>query len=189
MKMKIESYLDSVSDNFKNLKIASSNIENAAKTTINALQNNNKIIFCGNGGSAADSQHLAAELMGRYKLDRAPLPAIAITVDTSALTAIANDYGYENIFSRQLNGIGVKGDVLFAISTSGKSKSIIKAIKTAKDIGMQVISLTGSTIGEMNEMSDICINTPSIETNHIQEMHITIGQLICGLVEEELFNK
>ena len=127
--------------------------------------------------------------MGRYKIDRAPLPAIAITVDTSALTAIANDYGYKNVFSRQLKGLGTKGDVLFAISTSGKSESIIEAIKTAKDIGMQVISLTGLNNNEMNKMSDICINTPSKETNHIQEMHITIGQLICGLVENELFNK
>ena len=189
MKIKIENYLISASDNFKNLINSSSEIEIAAKTTIQALRNKNKIIFCGNGGSAADSQHLAAELMGRYKIDRAPLAAIAITVDTSALTAIANDYGYENVFSRQLKGIGVKGDVLFAISTSGKSKSIIEAIKTAKDIGMKVISLTGSITGEMNKISDICINTPSKETNHIQEMHITIGHLICGLVEDELFSK
>ena len=187
MKIKIEKYLDCVSNNFEDLKNSSQEIENAAKITIQALKNHNKIIFCGNGGSAADSQHLAAELMGRYKLDRDPLPALAITVDTSALTAIANDYGYENVFSRQIKGIGVKGDVLFAISTSGKSKSVIEAIKTAKEIGMNVVSLTGETISEMNKISDICINTPSNETNHIQEMHITIGQLICGLVEDSLF--
>tara|TARA_B100000029_G_C17426553_1_gene906267 strand:+ start:310 stop:879 length:570 start_codon:yes stop_codon:yes gene_type:complete len=189
MKKIIESYLDTVASNFENLKNSIPEIESAANITIDALKNKNKVIFCGNGGSAADSQHLAAELMGRYKIDRSPLPAIAITVDTSALTAIANDYGYENVFSRQLNGIGVKGDVLFAISTSGQSKSVLEAIKTAKEIGMHIISFTGVTNGEMNKMSDICINVPSKETNHIQEMHITIGQLICGLVEEELFNK
>ena len=189
MKKINESYLDTVASNFENLKNSIPEIESAANITIDALKNKNKVIFCGNGGSAADSQHLAAELMGRYKIDRSPLPAIAITVDTSALTAIANDYGYENVFSRQLNGIGAKGDVLFAISTSGQSKSVLEAIKTAKEIGMYVISFTGVSNGEMNKMSDICINVPSKETNHIQEMHITIGQLICGLVEEELFNK
>ena len=127
--------------------------------------------------------------MGRYKIDRAPLPSIALTVDTSSITAIANDYGYENVFSRQLQGLGVKGDVLIAISTSGKSKSILEAIKKAKEMHIKVISLTGEKISEMNKNSDICINTPSDQTNHIQEMHITIGQLICGLVEEELFVK
>tara|TARA_Y100000022_G_scaffold30717_1_gene24040 strand:+ start:2283 stop:2855 length:573 start_codon:yes stop_codon:yes gene_type:complete len=185
----IESYLDSVVNNFKSLNNNVADIEAAAKITIDALKNMNKVIFCGNGGSAADSQHLAAELMGRYKIDREPLPAIALTVDTSALTAIANDYGYENVFSRQLKGIGAKGDVLFAISTSGKSKSVLEAIEIANDLGMKVVSFTGSAIGEMNKISDICINAPSKETNHIQEMHITIGQLICGIVEDELFGK
>ena len=189
MKVTIKDYLTSVAQNFEELKQNSSAIENAASVVITALNNKNKIIFCGNGGSAADSQHLAAELMGRYKVDRSPLPAIAVTVDTSALTAIANDYGYDNVFSRQINGLGTQGDVLFALSTSGKSESILGAIKTAKNIGMKIISLTGSSINEMNDLSDVCINVPSKETNHIQEMHITIGHLICGLVEDELFEK
>ena len=189
MKNKIKKYLQQVSKNFLLLEKQKDNIDSATNLVLETLRNKNKVIFCGNGGSAADSQHLAAELMGRYKIDRSPLPAIALTVDTSAITAIANDYGYENVFSRQLQGLGVKGDVLIAISTSGKSKSILEAIKKAKEMNIKVISLTGENISEMNKNSDICINTPSNQTNHIQEMHITIGQLICGLVEEELFVK
>ena len=189
MKDKIKKYLQQVSKNFLLLEKQKDNIESATNLVLETLKNKNKVIFCGNGGSAADSQHLAAELMGRYKIDRAPLPSIALTVDTSSITAIANDYGYENVFSRQLEGLGVKGDVLIAISTSGKSKSILEAIKKAKEMNIKVISLTGENISEMNKNSDICINTPSNQTNHIQEMHITIGQLICGLVEEKLFKK
>jgi len=189
MKDKIKKYLQQVSKNFLLLEKQKDNIESATNLVLETLKNKNKVIFCGNGGSAADSQHLAAELMGRYKIDRAPLPSIALTVDTSSITAIANDYGYENVFSRQLEGLGVKGDVLIAISTSGKSKSILEAIKKAKEMNIKIISLTGENISEMNKNSDICINTPSNQTNHIQEMHITIGQLICGLVEEKLFKK
>ena len=183
MKKKIEDYFDKVSSNFIQLKNQSQKIENAANEVINSLKKGNKIIFCGNGGSAGDSQHLAAELMGRYKVDRKPLPAIALTVDTSAITAIGNDYGYENVFSRQLKGIGNKGDVLIAISTSGKSKNVIKAIEEAKNMGIYVVSLSGSSWSEMQDLSDLNINAQSDETNHIQEMHIAIGQLICGIVE------
>tara|TARA_B110000305_G_C19310682_1_gene573827 strand:+ start:389 stop:964 length:576 start_codon:yes stop_codon:yes gene_type:complete len=183
MQNTIKDYFDEVSKNFIRLKNQSENIEIAADAVIKSLQNSNKIIFCGNGGSAGDSQHLAAELMGRYKVDRKPLPAIALTVDTSAITAIGNDYGYENIFSRQLKGIGNKGDVLIAISTSGKSKNVIEAIKQAKIMGIYVISFTGIENSEMNNLSSITINAQSNETNHIQEMHIAIGQLICGIVE------
>ena len=146
-----------------------------------------KIFTAGNGGSAADSQHLAAELMGRYKIDRDPLSSIAITVDTSALTAIGNDYGYEKVFERQIRGIGKEGDVLIAISTSGKSCNVIEAIKVAKKMGISVISFTGKNDSVMNDLSDITIKAQSNETNHIQEMHIAIGQLICGLVEREFF--
>ena len=183
MKKKIEDYFDKVSSNFIQLKNQSQKIESAANEVINSLKKGNKIIFCGNGGSAGDSQHLAAELMGRYKVDRKPLPAIALTVDTSAITAIGNDYGYENVFSRQLKGIGNKGDVLIAISTSGKSKNVIKAIEEAKNMGIYVVSLSGSSWSEMQDLSDLNINAQSDETNHIQEMHIAIGQLICGIVE------
>ena len=121
--------------------------------------------------------------MGRYKVDRKTLPAIALTVDTSAITAIGNDYGYENVFSRQLKGIGNKGDVLISISTSGKSENVLEAIKEAKKMGIYVVSLTGINDSEMKKISDLTISAQSNETNHIQEMHIAIGQLICGIVE------
>ena len=183
MRKKIEDYFEKVSNNFIQLKNQSQKIEEAANEIISSLQKGNKIIFCGNGGSAGDSQHLAAELMGRYKVDRKPLPAIALTVDTSAITAIGNDYGYENVVSRQLKGIGNKGDVLIAISTSGKSKNVIKAINEAKDMGIYVISFSGINSSEMQDLSHLTINAQSEETNHIQEMHIAIGQLICGIVE------
>lgn len=183
----IHEYLRNVSNNFQLLENESANIEIASKIIITALNNKNKIIFCGNGGSAADSQHLSAELMGRYKIDRKPLPAIALTVDTSAITAIGNDYGYDKVFSRQLEGIGEKGDVLFGISTSGESKNVLEAIKTAKKLSITSICLTGNRDTEMTKLSDYLIKAPSKETNHIQEMHITIGQLICGIVEDSLF--
>ena len=182
----IKDYLDKASKNFIALKNQSENIEMATNVVIKSLQAGKKIIFCGNGGSAGDSQHLAAELMGRYKVDRKPMPAIALTVDTSAITAIGNDYGYENVFSRQLKGIGNKGDVLIAISTSGKSKNVINAIHEAKEMGIYVISFTGIDDSEMKSLSDNTISAQSNETNHIQEMHIAIGQLICGIVEEEI---
>ena len=189
MKKKIKNYLQNVSNNFKLLESQSDNIKIATNTMIKALNSKNKIIYCGNGGSAADSQHLSAELMGRYKLDRKPLPAISLTVDTSAITAIGNDYGFEHIFSRQLEGIGNKGDVLYATSTSGESKNVIKAIEKAKEIGIKVICVTGKDNNKMSEISDITIHAQSNETNHIQEMHIAIGQLICGIIEEELFGQ
>ncbi len=182
----IKDYLDKASKNFIALKNQSENIEMATNVVIKSLQAGKKIIFCGNGGSAGDSQHLAAELMGRYKVDRKPMPAIALTVDTSAITAIGNDYGYENVFSRQLKGIGNKGDVLIAISTSGKSKNVINAIHEAKEMGIYVISFTGIDDSEMKSLSNNTISAQSNETNHIQEMHIAIGQLICGIVEEEI---
>ncbi len=189
MKATIENYFDTISKNFEVLKKEAGNINNATKFIINALKNHNKIIFCGNGGSAGDSQHLAAELMGRYKKDRSPLPAIALTVDTSALTAIGNDYGYEKVFSRQLQGIGKTGDVLVGISTSGKSQNVIEAIKLANEIGIQTICFTGDVDTELTKISSCAIKVPSKETNHIQEMHIAVGQLICGLVEDHFFSK
>ena len=189
MKNKLQDYLREVSNNFKLLESQTENIEIASNIIISALKTKNKIIFCGNGGSAADSQHLSAELMGRYKLDRNPLPAMSLTVDTSAITAIANDYGYDHIFSRQLSGIGNKNDVLYATSTSGNSKNVIKAIETAKQLGILVIGITGKDKNKISELADITIHAPSNETNFIQEMHIAIGQLICGIVEEQFFGK
>ena len=151
-----------------------------------ALERGNKIMFCGNGGSAADAQHLAAELMGRFLIDRQPLPAIALTVDTSALTAIANDYGYAAVFARQLQGLARAGDVLVAISTSGNSASIVAALRAAKSLGVHTIGLTGAAGGAMAELCDVCIRVPASATNHIQELHIVVGHYICAEIERTL---
>lgn len=183
----IKEQFDLIAQNFLKLKEKASTIEQISQIWIEALAQGKKIIFCGNGGSAADSQHLAAELMGRYKFDRAPLPAMSLTVDTSALTAIGNDYGYEKVFSRPLRGIGNPGDVLVGISTSGNSKNILDAFATAKEKGIQTIAFTGEHGGKMKETADVCLNVPSNITNNIQEMHIACGHMICGLVEEHFF--
>lgn len=151
-----------------------------------AITNGKKVIFCGNGGSAADAQHLAAELMGRFLFDRAPMAALSLTVDTSALTAIGNDYGYANVFSRQLRGIGQSGDVIFGMSTSGNSENIVKAFEVAHEMGITTIGLTGAGGGKMAALSDILIAVPHGKTNHIQEAHIAIGHMICAMVENNL---
>ncbi len=183
----IKSQIEQIRENFKLLEEKSQTILDIANIWIEALKRGNKVIFCGNGGSAADSQHLAAELMGRYKIDRNPMPAISLTTDTSALTAIGNDYGYENVFSRPLKGIGVKGDVLVGISTSGNSKNILEAYKIAKEKGIKTIAFTGKSGGEMIKYADITLNVPSGITNNIQEMHIASGHIICGIVEDYFF--
>lgn len=180
-------YIDESLVNLNEFRNCEQSIIGAVDLILTALNNKKKIIFCGNGGSAADSQHLAAELMGRYLKDRNPLPAISLTVDTSALTAIGNDYGYENVFSRQLMGIGEKGDVLYATSTSGNSKNVINAIATAKEMGITIIGLSGQDPGQMFKNCDININVPSDKTNKIQEMHILVGHYICQQVEKTLF--
>ncbi|GAB6189632.1 D-sedoheptulose 7-phosphate isomerase [Marinitoga arctica] len=164
-------------------------IEITSKLIIKALKNKKKIIFCGNGGSAADAQHLAAEFMGKFYLDRNPLPSISLTVNTSVLTAIGNDYGYEEIFVRQLKGIGQSGDILVGISTSGNSKNIIKAFEYAKENDISTIAFTGENGGRMKEYVDILINIPSKDTPRIQEAHITIGHIICEIVEKEIFGE
>ena len=185
----IKSQIEQIRENFKLLEDKSQTILDIANIWIEALKRGNKVIFCGNGGSAADSQHLAAELMGRYKIDRNPMPAISLTTDTSALTAIGNDYGYENVFSRPLKGIGVKGDVLVGISTSGNSKNILEAFKTAKEKGIKTVAFTGKSGGKMIKEADITLNVPSDITNNIQEMHIASGHIICGIVENYFFGK
>ncbi len=187
MKDYIDKYFETISENFIALKNQSSSIESAISSIVSSIKSGNKAIFCGNGGSASDAQHLATELIGRYKDDRDPLPAIAITTDTSALTAIGNDYGFENIFSRQLKGIGKLGDTLVAISTSGESKNVINAVKCAKEIGIKTVGFTGKNKSELSDLCDICIHAQSEKTNHIQEMHIAIGQLICEIAEKEIF--
>lgn len=152
-----------------------------------AFKNGNRVYFCGNGGSAADAQHLAAEFSGRFYTDRKALPAEALHCNTSYLTAVANDYGYDVVYSRMIDGIGEKGDVLIGLSTSGNSSNIIKAFEVAKEKGMATIAFTGITGGQMKSVSDYLINIPSADTPRIQESHITIGHIICQLVEEKYF--
>jgi D-sedoheptulose 7-phosphate isomerase len=146
-----------------------------------------KVLFAGNGGSAGDAQHLAGEFLSRLNYDRAPLPAIALTTDSSVLTAIGNDYGYERVFERQVLGLGVAGDVLIAISTSGRSPNILRAIEAGRSKGLVVVGFTGSTGGEMAARCDLCLYAPADTTPLIQQLHITAGHIICGLVEERLF--
>lgn len=154
-----------------------------------AFRNGNRVYFCGNGGSAADAQHLAAEFSGRFYIDRKALPAEALHCNTSYLTAVGNDYGYDLVYSRIINGIGMKGDVLIGLSTSGNSKNIINAFETAKENGMTTVAFTGITGGQMKSSSDFLINVPSADTPRIQESHILIGHIICQLVEENLYGK
>lgn len=179
-------YFRGVQENFRALEQHTDQVASAADVIIAALKADRKILFCGNGGSAADSQHLSAELMGRFLRDRRPLSALSLTVDTSALTAIANDYGYEEVFARQLRGIGRTGDVLVGISTSGNSANVIKAFYAAREIGIRTIGLTGGSGGQLAGLSDVSIAVPSGKTNEIQEMHIAIGHLLCGLVEDAI---
>lgn len=164
-------------------------IESAAAIITNSLRNGGKIHFCGNGGSAADAQHLAAELSGRFYFDRPPLNAEALHCNTSYLTAVGNDYGYDLIFSRLLKGTAKKGDVIVGISTSGNSKNIINAFEAAKEMGVSIIAMTGETGGKMKDYADILLNVPSKDTPRIQESHIMIGHIICELVETEMFGK
>lgn len=162
-------------------------IVDAVQLSVDALKNGNKIFFAGNGGSAADAQHWAGELVSRFYFDRPGLPAIALTTDTSILTAIGNDYGYDYVFARQIEALGQAGDVFFAISTSGNSKNIVRAIDAARSKGVKVVGFTGQGGGAMAQLCDICFRVPSAETPRIQEGHESLGHLICALIEEEIF--
>lgn len=162
-------------------------IVDAVEVITTAFRNGNKVLFCGNGGSAADAQHLAAEFSGRFYKDRKALPSEALHCNTSYLTAVANDYSYDVIYSRIVDGIGISGDVLVGLSTSGNSGNVIKAFETAKEKNMITIGFTGETGGKMKELSDYIFNVPSKDTPRIQESHIMIGHIICELVEEKLF--
>jgi len=164
-------------------------IREIAETCSQALCLGNKILFCGNGGSAADAQHLAAELSGRFYYDRPPLAAESLTVNTSFLTAIANDYSFDNVFARMLNGIGHDGDVLIGLSTSGNSENVVRAFKAAHEKGIITIGLTGEDGGRLAPLSDFLIKVPSSDTPRIQESHILIGHIICELVEKSIFPK
>jgi len=183
----ITDYITKTQTTIGDIASIESSIQDFANVCVEALSHGNKVIFCGNGGSAADSQHLSAELMGRFLKDRAPLAALALTVDTSALTAIGNDYGYEQVFARQLGGIGHTGDVLVGLSTSGNSANIVNAFHKAKSMGILTVAMTGHRASALSTLADITIYAPSDETNHIQECHITIGHLVCKIVEEEMF--
>lgn len=164
-------------------------IEAAAEIITESLRHGGKIHFCGNGGSAADAQHLAAELSGRFYFDRPPLNAEALHCNTSYLTAVGNDYGYDLIFSRLLRGTAKAGDVIVGISTSGNSKNILKAFEVAKELGVKIVAMTGATGGAMKDFADILLNVPSTDTPRIQESHIMIGHIVCELVETEMFGK
>ncbi|HFF9263418.1 TPA: D-sedoheptulose 7-phosphate isomerase [Campylobacter jejuni] len=164
-------------------------IKNASLEVIKAYKNGNKTLLAGNGGSAADAQHIAGEFVSRFYFDRPGIASIALTTDTSILTAIGNDYGYENLFARQVQAQGVKGDVFIGISTSGNSKNILKALELCKQKEIISIGLSGASGGAMNELCDYCIKVPSTCTPRIQEAHILIGHIICAIIEEELFGK
>ena len=162
-------------------------VNEATQQIVGCFLSGGSVYFCGNGGSAADAQHLAAEFSGRFYKDRHPLPSEALHCNTSYLTAVANDYGYDQVYSRLIRGLGKKGDVLVSLSTSGNSENIVRAMESAKAIGMINIGLTGSTGGRMKVLSDILLNVPSTDTPRIQECHITFGHVICQLVEEQVF--
>lgn len=158
------------------------------KRMVEAFKSGNKVLFCGNGGSAADAQHISAELSGRFKMNRKPLFAEALHVNSSYMTAVANDYGFEHTYSRMVEAMGKSGDILFALSTSGNSPNILEAAKKAKEIGMQVISFSGANGGQLKALSDLIYLVPSDDTARIQEIHITLGHILCEFIEQQIFS-
>jgi D-sedoheptulose 7-phosphate isomerase len=166
--------------------IEAEKLAHIAQAVTDALRRGNKVLLCGNGGSAADSQHIAAELVGRFHLERAAWPAIALTTDSSILTSIGNDYSYDNVFERQVEALGAPGDLLFAISTSGNSRNVLKAARAAQAKGMLVVGFTGQDGGELKNVADICVQVPSRSTPHIQEGHIAAAHAVCQVVEQNL---
>jgi len=181
IKKELESHLQTIQAVQNNME---KDIQAVAKIVVDTLKNGNKVLICGNGGSAADAQHFAAELTGRYKTERRGLPGIALTTDTSALTAIGNDYGYDRVFDRQTEALASSGDLLIGISTSGNSKNVISALKLAKEIGCSTIGLTGRDGGDMNNVCDVNLVVPSNNTPRIQEMHILFIHTICQLEDD-----
>ena len=179
--------LESIQIKEELLRANISKIVEITEVIIECLKKNGKVILFGNGGSASDSQHIAAEFVGRFEKDRNALPAISLTTNTSILTAIANDYGYEKVFEKQIEALGQKNDVAIGISTSGKTKNVVLGIKQAKKMGLKTVALTGGDGGELVKVADISLLVPSLITARIQEAHITIGHILCELVEERLF--
>ena len=183
----IKETLNEISNNFIRLSDKSAGeIELASNLIIKSLENGGKIMFCGNGGSAADSQHLSAELVGRYMKNRKPLASVALTTDTSVITAISNDFTFDDIFSRQIESIGNEGDILYATSTSGKSKNIISALKTARSLKIKTIGIIGNDDNGLKDLCNIIISAPAVRSDRIQEMHIAIGHIICEILESKL---
>ncbi|MFH1246027.1 MAG: D-sedoheptulose 7-phosphate isomerase [Candidatus Omnitrophota bacterium] len=181
-----EIILESIQVKEELLKSQVSSILQISTLVIEALKKGGKLIIFGNGGSASDAQHIAAELVGRFKKDRPALAAIALTTNTSVITALANDFGYETVFSRQLEALAHKNDIALGISTSGKAKNVSSALKQAKKMGLKTIALTGGDGGELIKLADVSLVVPSSVTARIQEAHITIGHIVCELIEENL---
>lgn len=177
-----EGFLDSAR-NFQRLANDVSRIVDVAEELSQRLRSGGKILLCGNGGSAADAQHLAAELMGRFLQERTALPAIALNANSSTVSAIANDYSYDEVFARQVRGLGRQGDVLIAISTSGNSANVLRAMEEARSLGVVTVGLTGERACRMDDWADFAIKVPSVSTPRIQEMHIAVGHMICELIE------
>jgi D-sedoheptulose 7-phosphate isomerase len=161
-------------------------ISDIAITIIGAYESGHKLLLCGNGGSAADAQHIAAELVGRFYSDRQPLPAISLAANTSTITAVGNDFSFDEVFERQVRALGLPGDILIGLSTSGASENVVRAFNTAQQIGLTTISFTGRSGGHLLDKSDICLRVPSEDTARIQEAHITAAHIVCELVEREL---
>jgi D-sedoheptulose 7-phosphate isomerase len=188
IQQKLQSSID-LKTQLMNDKLLLEKVSTVANKIIECYKNKGKVLFCGNGGSAADSQHLAAELSGRFYYDRPPLFSEALHVNTSYLTAVANDYSYNEVYSRLLQAMGNKGDVLIGLSTSGNSGNVVKAFEKANELGMITVGFTGNTGGKMKELSQILVNIPSIDTPRIQECHMILGHTLCEIVEMQLFPK
>jgi len=171
---------------FRRLHELAAPIDDAAQRMADCIAAGGKLLFCGNGGSAADCQHIAAELVGRFVKERPALPAVSLTVDTSALTCIGNDYGFEHVFARQVKALGKPGDVLVAVSTSGNSANVLQAVQAARETGLYSVGLSGRDGGSLRKAADICIVVPSDTTARIQEAHIFIGHYLCGQIEQRL---
>ena len=190
MKSKIEKCMISAIENYTSVfqnDDLKANIQKIVTGSVNAFHSNKKMLFCGNGGSASDAQHIAAELSGKFYVDRPPLYAEALHVNSSFITAVANDYGYEATYARMVEAAGKSGDILVGISTSGNSPNVVKAIQKAKELGMITVGFTGKNGGAMRDICDIMICTPSDDTPRVQEVHILVGHIICQLIEQEMF--
>ena len=184
-----ERLLESASVKTELARTSADLIQRIAEKAVTCFQNGGKILLCGNGGSAADSQHIAAELVGRFRMDRKPLPAIALTTDTSILLAVGNDMGIQKVFQRQVEAFGRKGDILIGLSTSGNSPNVIRAIESARAIGLFTVALVGGTSCRLAELADLTVSVPSRDTARIQESHITIGHLLCEIIEKSIFGE